>query len=44
MLPAMNGVPWWFGDGIAALGAAPLQSVDPDADSVNVTLPAPVAV
>jgi 2-dehydropantoate 2-reductase len=29
VLPAMNGVPWWFGDGIAALGAAPLDSVDP---------------
>ena len=29
VMPAMNGVPWWFGDGIAALGPAPLQSVDP---------------
>ena len=29
VLAAMNGVPWWFGDGIAALGAAPLDSVDP---------------
>jgi 2-dehydropantoate 2-reductase len=29
VLPAMNGVPWWFGDGIAALGAQPLESVDP---------------
>ncbi len=29
VLPAMNGVPWWFGDGIAALAAAPLESVDP---------------
>jgi 2-dehydropantoate 2-reductase len=28
-LPAMNGVPWWFGAGIAALGARPLESVDP---------------
>lgn len=28
VLPAMNGVPWWFGQGIAALGDAPLQSVD----------------
>jgi 2-dehydropantoate 2-reductase len=28
-LPAMNGVPWWFGQGIAALGPAPLASVDP---------------
>ena len=29
VLPAMNGVPWWFGQGVAALGAEPLQSVDP---------------
>jgi len=25
----MNGVPWWFGTGVAALGARPLESVDP---------------
>jgi 2-dehydropantoate 2-reductase len=29
VLPAMNGVPWWFGFGIPALGDAPLESVDP---------------
>ncbi len=29
LLPAMNGVPWWFGQGVPALGDAPLQSVDP---------------
>jgi 2-dehydropantoate 2-reductase len=29
VLPAMNGVPWWFGDGVLALGSAPLESVDP---------------
>ena len=29
VLPAMNGVPWWFSDGIAALGTGPLESVDP---------------
>ena len=29
VLPAMNGVPWWFSDGIAALGDEPLHSVDP---------------
>ena len=29
VLPAMNGVPWWFSHGIAGLGEAPLQSVDP---------------
>lgn len=30
VLPAMNGVPWWFGQGLAVLGDAPLASVDPD--------------
>jgi 2-dehydropantoate 2-reductase len=29
VLPAMNGVPWWFGQGLEALGEAPLESVDP---------------
>ena len=29
VLPAMNGVPWWFGAGIEALGKRPLESVDP---------------
>ncbi len=29
MLPAMNGVPWWFGRGVPALQGAPLDSVDP---------------
>jgi 2-dehydropantoate 2-reductase len=29
VMPAMNGVPWWFGDGVAALGDGPLESVDP---------------
>jgi 2-dehydropantoate 2-reductase len=29
VLPAMNGVPWWFSHGIAALGDQPLESVDP---------------
>jgi 2-dehydropantoate 2-reductase len=29
VLPAMNGVPWWFGDGVPALAARPLESVDP---------------
>ena len=29
VLPAMNGVPWWFGRGVAAHGDAPLHSVDP---------------
>jgi 2-dehydropantoate 2-reductase len=30
VLPAMNGVPWWFCHGVPAIGAAPLASVDPD--------------
>jgi len=29
VLPAMNGVPWWFGQGLPALGVEPLESVDP---------------
>jgi 2-dehydropantoate 2-reductase len=29
ILPAMNGVPWWFGHGVAAIGEQPLASVDP---------------
>lgn len=29
ILPAMNGVPWWFGQGVPAIGDAPLLSVDP---------------
>jgi len=29
VLPAMNGVPWWFAAGIAALEERPLESVDP---------------
>ena len=29
VLPAMNGVPWWFGAGVPALGNAPLESIDP---------------
>jgi 2-dehydropantoate 2-reductase len=28
VLPAMNGVPWWFSDGIAALGASPCTAWD----------------
>jgi 2-dehydropantoate 2-reductase len=30
VLPAMNGVPWWFAQSTAALGNQPLRSVDPD--------------
>lgn len=29
VLPAMNGVPWWFGHGVPGLDAEPLESVDP---------------
>lgn len=29
VLPAMNGVPWWFGVGVPALERAPLESMDP---------------
>lgn len=29
VLPAMNGVPWWFSKGLEGLGERPLESVDP---------------
>ena len=29
VVPAMNGVPWWFSGTIDALGGSPLESVDP---------------
>jgi len=29
VLPAMNGVPWWFGAGVPTIGDEPLASVDP---------------
>lgn len=29
IVPAMNGVPWWFLQGMPGLGDAPLESVDP---------------
>jgi 2-dehydropantoate 2-reductase len=29
ILPAMNGVPWWFCQGLPAIGDEPLASVDP---------------
>lgn len=29
VLPAMNGVPWWFCEGVAGFPSGPLQSVDP---------------
>lgn len=32
VLPAMNGVPWWFAQSTPALGDDPLQSVDPDGE------------
>jgi 2-dehydropantoate 2-reductase len=39
VLPAMNGVPWWFSDGIAALGDQPLHSADPGGH-IRATIPA----
>jgi 2-dehydropantoate 2-reductase len=29
VMPAMNGVPWWFCQGLPAFGPQPLQSLDP---------------
>ena len=38
ILPAMNGVPWWFGQGVAAIGDQPLASVDPEG-TITAALP-----
>jgi 2-dehydropantoate 2-reductase len=32
VLPAMNGVPWWFCEGVPGFAGRPLQSVDPGGD------------
>jgi 2-dehydropantoate 2-reductase len=29
VMPAMNGVPWWFVEGLAGVGSTPLSTVDP---------------
>ncbi|MYM39741.1 2-dehydropantoate 2-reductase [Duganella qianjiadongensis] len=39
ILPAMNGVPWWFGQGSTRMGSEALQSVDPGG-LIAATLPA----
>jgi 2-dehydropantoate 2-reductase len=39
ILPAMNGVPWWFGLNLPALGTQPLASVDPGG-AIAAALPA----
>jgi 2-dehydropantoate 2-reductase len=38
ILPAMNGVPWWFGAGVDVIGTRPLESVDP-AGAIAAALP-----
>ncbi|WP_322040178.1 2-dehydropantoate 2-reductase [Burkholderia diffusa] len=38
VLPAMNGVPWWFNAGVPAFADTPLQSVDPSGH-IAATLP-----
>ena len=38
ILPAMNGVPWWFGQGVPAIGDQPLASIDPDG-TITAALP-----
>ena len=43
VLPAMNGVPWWFGQGVPALGDAPLHSVDPGG-AIAAALPLPQVI
>lgn len=42
LLPAMNGVPWWFAQGLPGLGDAPLQSVDPGGVILRALPPAQV--
>lgn len=39
IVPAMNGVPWWFAHAIPALGDRPLASVDPTG-SISAAIPA----
>jgi 2-dehydropantoate 2-reductase len=39
VLPAMNGVPWWFTQGLANAGAEPLASVDPGGAIAQAILP-----
>jgi 2-dehydropantoate 2-reductase len=43
VVPAMNGVPWWFSAGIEALGPRPLESVDPGG-TIAAALPVPRVV
>lgn len=43
LLPAMNGVPWWFAQGVPGLGDAPLHSVDPGG-VIAAALPAPQVI
>ena len=42
VLPAMNGVPWWFGDGVPGLEGVPLESVDPGGTIARALPPASV--
>ncbi|MBX3645162.1 MAG: 2-dehydropantoate 2-reductase [Rubrivivax sp.] len=43
VLPAMNGVPWWFAQSTPALAGQPLRSVDPDGN-LGTLLPLPHVV
>jgi 2-dehydropantoate 2-reductase len=43
ILAAMNGVPWWFSHGLAALGDAPLSCVDPGG-AIAAALPVPQVI
>ena len=38
VLPAMNGVPWWFCEGLEGFAGEPLRSVDPDG-AVSAAIP-----
>ena len=43
VVPAMNGVPWWFSETIPALGGTPLESVDPGGHTAK-AIPLPLIV
>ena len=38
VMPAMNGVPWWFGRGVPALDGVTLESVDPGGEVARAIL------
>jgi len=43
VVTAMNGIPWWFADGMPSLAGAPLESVDPGG-RIGTAIPASHAI